>query len=86
MALGGILAMSSTALLSKMLAERGELDAPHGREVIGVLLFQDIAVVPLLMRDAGALAAGARRWPRRCGWRRSRPPCCSPWCCSSASA
>jgi CPA2 family monovalent cation:H+ antiporter-2 len=36
-------------MLSKLLAERGELDAPHGREVIGVLLFQDIAVVPLLV-------------------------------------
>jgi len=48
-ALGGALAMSSTAMLSKLLAERGELDAPHGREVIGVLLFQDIAVVPLLV-------------------------------------
>ncbi len=49
LALGGALAMSSTAVLSKLLAERAELDAPHGREVIGVLLFQDIAVVPLLV-------------------------------------
>ena len=49
LALGGALAMSSTAMLSKLLTERGELDAPHGREVIGVLLFQDIAVVPLLV-------------------------------------
>lgn len=48
-ALGGALAMSSTAILSKLLTERGELDAPHGREVMGVLLFQDIAVVPLLV-------------------------------------
>ena len=48
-ALGGALAMSSTALLTKMLAERRELDAPHGREVMGVLLFQDLAVIPLLI-------------------------------------
>jgi len=48
-ALGGALAMSSTAILSKLLAERRELDAPHGREVMGVLLFQDLAVVPLLI-------------------------------------
>lgn len=48
-ALGGVLSMSSTAVLSKLLAERMELDAPHGREVIGVLLFQDLAVVPLLI-------------------------------------
>lgn len=48
-ALGGALAMSSTAMLSKLLTERGELDSPHGRETIAVLLFQDIAVVPLLV-------------------------------------
>ncbi|HEX8963839.1 MAG TPA: cation:proton antiporter, partial [Rhodocyclaceae bacterium] len=49
MALGGLLAMSSTAILSKLLAERLELDSAHGREVMGVLLFQDLAVVPLLI-------------------------------------
>ncbi len=48
-ALGSILAMSSTAILSKLLADRLELEANHGRETIGVLLFQDIAVVPLLI-------------------------------------
>ena len=48
-ALGGILAMSSTALVVKMLAERLQLESKHGREVIGVLLFQDLAVVPLLI-------------------------------------
>ena len=48
-ALGGALAMSSTALLTKMLSERRELDAPHGREAMGVLLFQDLAVIPLLI-------------------------------------
>lgn len=49
LALGGVLAMSSTAVLSKMLAEKGALELPHGREVMGVLLFQDLAVVPLLI-------------------------------------
>jgi len=48
-ALGAIAAMSSTAIVSKLLAERGELDSVHGREVIGVLLFQDLAVVPFLV-------------------------------------
>ena len=47
--LGGALAMSSTAILSKLLSDRRELDATHGREVMGVLLFQDLAVVPLLV-------------------------------------
>src|SRR5262245_9794396 len=49
LALGGIAAMSSTAIVSKLLAERGELDSAHGREVLGVLLLQDLAVVPLLV-------------------------------------
>src|SRR5437763_5184413 len=44
-ALGAIAAMSSTAIVSKLLAERGELDTAQGRDVIGVLLFQDLAVV-----------------------------------------
>ncbi len=49
MALGGAIAMSSTAVLSKLLVERRELQAPHGREVMGVLLAQDLLVVPLLI-------------------------------------
>jgi len=48
-ALGGALSMSSTAVLSKLLAERLELESTHGRAVMGVLLFQDLAVVPLLI-------------------------------------
>jgi CPA2 family monovalent cation:H+ antiporter-2 len=47
--LAGALAMSSTAIVSKMLVERVELNARHGRLTIGVLLFQDLAVVPLLI-------------------------------------
>nr|WP_284447369.1 cation:proton antiporter [Fluviibacter phosphoraccumulans] len=49
LALGGAVAMSSTAVLSKLLVERRELQAPHGREVMGVLLAQDLIVVPLLI-------------------------------------
>ena len=48
-ALGSVFAMSSTAVLTKLLAERMQLDSAHGREIIGVLLFQDLAVVPLLV-------------------------------------
>ncbi|MCZ2290778.1 MAG: monovalent cation:proton antiporter-2 (CPA2) family protein, partial [Burkholderiales bacterium] len=48
-ALGSALAMSSTAILVKLMAERLELDSEHGRRVLGVLLFQDLAVVPLLV-------------------------------------
>ncbi|MGV0999120.1 MAG: monovalent cation:proton antiporter-2 (CPA2) family protein [Fluviibacter sp.] len=49
LAFGGAVAMSSTAVLSKLLVERRELQAPHGREVMGVLLAQDLIVVPLLI-------------------------------------
>ncbi len=49
LALGGVMAMSSTAIVIKMLAERLELESEHGKRVVGILLFQDLAVVPLLV-------------------------------------
>ena len=49
LALGGALAMSSTAIVVKLMQERLELESEHGKRVIGVLLFQDLAVVPLLV-------------------------------------
>jgi CPA2 family monovalent cation:H+ antiporter-2 len=48
-ALGGALAMSSTAIVSKLLTERLELETEHGRRILGILLFQDLALVPLLI-------------------------------------
>jgi monovalent cation:H+ antiporter-2, CPA2 family len=48
-ALGGALAMSSTAIVGRLMADRLELESEHGRRVMGVLLFQDLAVVPLLV-------------------------------------
>ena len=47
--LGSAMAMSSTAIVVKLMAERLELESEHGRRVMGVLLFQDLAVVPLLV-------------------------------------
>jgi len=47
--IGAALAMSSTALITKLLAERRELESEHGRRAFGVLLFQDLAVIPLLI-------------------------------------
>ena len=46
---GGVIAMSSTAIISKMLAERMQLQTDYGRQIMGVLLFQDLAVIPLLV-------------------------------------
>ncbi|NCU67895.1 potassium transporter [Acidovorax sp. 210-6] len=48
-ALAGTMAMSSTAIVGKLLAERAELESEHGRQIMGILLFQDLAVVPLLV-------------------------------------
>jgi len=56
--LGSAIAMSSTAILVKLMADRLELDSEHGRRVLGVLLFQDLAVVPLLVLIP-ALGSGA---------------------------
>jgi len=47
--LGAALAMSSTAIVMKMLSERVQIDTEHGKRIVGVLLFQDLAVVPLLV-------------------------------------
>ncbi len=49
LALGGALAMSSTAVVSKLLSERDELGSEPGRLILGVLLFQDLAVAPLII-------------------------------------
>jgi len=47
--IGAVVAMSSTALVLGLLAERGQLDAPHGQLALGILLFQDLCVVPFLL-------------------------------------
>jgi CPA2 family monovalent cation:H+ antiporter-2 len=46
---GGLLSCSSTAIVLKALAERGESDSPHGRATVGILIFQDLAVVPMML-------------------------------------
>ncbi len=69
LALSSALAMSSTAVVVKLMVERLERESEHGKRVMGVLLFQDLAVVPLLVlipalgasaeQLAGALAIAA---------------------------
>ena len=49
LAFAGAMAMSSTAIVVKLMADRLELESEHGKRVMGVLLFQDLAVVPLLV-------------------------------------
>jgi len=47
--IGFLIALSSTAIVLKLLAEKGETDSPHGRMMLGILIFQDICVVPLML-------------------------------------
>ena len=49
MVLGALVAMSSTALVMRLLSQRGEIDAPQGQLAVGILLFQDLCVVPFLL-------------------------------------
>jgi len=46
---GFLIALSSTAIVLRGLAERGEMDAPHGRFTIGALIYQDLCVVPMML-------------------------------------
>jgi len=46
---GILIAMSSTTIVLKTLMERGELDSNHGRIMTGILLIQDLAVVPVMV-------------------------------------
>lgn len=47
--LGFLIALSSTAIVLKVLSDKSEIDAPHGRLATGVLIFQDLCVVPIML-------------------------------------
>ena len=47
--IGFLIAVSSTAIVLKGLETRGEIDSPHGRLSLGILLFQDFSVVPMIL-------------------------------------
>jgi CPA2 family monovalent cation:H+ antiporter-2 len=47
--LGFVFALSSTAIVLRALTERRELDAPHGRFIVGTLIFQDLCVIPMVL-------------------------------------
>lgn len=47
--IGSIIAMSSTAIVLKQISEQGELNTKHGIHATGILLFQDLAVIPVLV-------------------------------------
>ena len=58
---GALIALSSTAIILKIYADRGELDSSHGRVVVAILLFQDLCVVPLMVLMP--LLAGTEQGP-----------------------
>ena len=47
--LGFVITLSSTAIVLKLYGERRETDTPHGRSVLGILLFQDFLIVPMIV-------------------------------------
>lgn len=46
---GFLVSLSSTAIVLRLMQERGEVDSPHGRSAFGILIFQDIIVVPMML-------------------------------------
>lgn len=55
---GFLIALSSTAIVMKLLAEKGETDSPHGRVMIGILIFQDLCVIPLMLLTPSLTSEG----------------------------
>ena len=46
---GFLTALSSTAIVMKQLSDKGEIDTPHGRTSVGILIFQDLCIVPFML-------------------------------------
>ncbi len=73
-AVGAMVALSSTACVLRILGDRAELDTVHGRSSLGILLLQDVAVVPLVLvvtmlgRGDAGLATVAVGLARAAGW------------------
>ncbi len=47
--IGWLVSLSSTAVVLKLMQERAEVDTPHGRMILGILIFQDIIAVPMML-------------------------------------
>jgi CPA2 family monovalent cation:H+ antiporter-2 len=58
--LGFLVSLSSTAIVLKLLAERAALDSPQGRTALGILIFQDLSVVPMMLLVPFLAGAGAQ--------------------------
>jgi CPA2 family monovalent cation:H+ antiporter-2 len=71
-AVGLAVAMSSTAIVARMLSDRFDLHSRSGRQTMGVLLFQDLAVAPCLILLPALAVSGDDLW-RSLAWPRPRP-------------
>ena len=61
--LGFLAALSSTAIVLNLLLERGEIDSLHGRLLIGILILQDLAVVPMMLAIPVLAGSGTASGP-----------------------
>lgn len=68
-AVGAIVALSSTSVVIRLLVQRSEIDSVHGRNALGILLLQDIAVVPLMLIVTILASKGS---PMDAGWAMAR--------------
>jgi len=69
---GGIVAMSSTAIVTKELNDQLELNSPHGLNAVGILLFQDLAVIPIIILIASFSHNNAENLFSILGWALSK--------------
>ncbi|MFM2080444.1 MAG: Kef-type potassium/proton antiporter, family [Cyanobacteriota bacterium] len=65
--LGFVTALSSTAIVLRLLQDRGELETPQGRSILSILIYQDVGVVPVMLM-APLLARGAESGLSSLGW------------------
>ncbi len=56
--IGFLVALSSTAIVLRLIQERAEVDSPHGRTALGILIFQDIIIVPMILITPVLAGAG----------------------------
>ncbi len=64
--IGSLISLSSTAIIMKLLQDSREQASPHGNAIVGVLLFQDLAVIPMMMLlpflGSSALSSSVDDW------------------------
>lgn len=63
--------LTSTAIVMQVLAERGDLHAPHGQRIVSILLFEDLLIVPLLAIVAFLAPTDATQGPAAPLWQRA---------------